>query len=236
MSKKRRLGRGLGALINEADNDSVTFSLEKTGETPRPSAEQSVALADIVTNRFQPREEFSAEKIEELAASIEAQGLIQPGVVNDRGDGSFELISGERRLRAVKSLGWRTIPVVIRQVSGANDLQAGAILGHLLVYPDLDVGRRKIRIVHQSDSVQIAKLRPHNASGKRSKLDLIAKLEWPPPGVNFKPHTYSGDEQLLAYLTYNRVSEGISNQRTTLGMDFKLLVGNEEYSPLPHDV
>ncbi|HLA38525.1 MAG TPA: ParB/RepB/Spo0J family partition protein [Candidatus Glassbacteria bacterium] len=122
MSKKRRLGRGLGALITEADADGITFSLEKAASGPE-AGEQSVALADIVPNRFQPRRSFEPESIEELAASIRAQGLIQPVVVNDRRDGTYELISGERRVRAVRTLGWKQIPALIRQVTEAQLLE-----------------------------------------------------------------------------------------------------------------
>ncbi|MFH1069924.1 MAG: ParB/RepB/Spo0J family partition protein [Candidatus Glassbacteria bacterium] len=126
MSKKRRLGRGLGALIDEAEAEGVTFSLEKAGAGPE-SAELNVALADIVPNRYQPRRKFEPEDTEELAASIRAQGLIQPIVVNDRGDGTYELISGERRLRAVESLGWKSVPALIRQVADSKLLEMALV-------------------------------------------------------------------------------------------------------------
>lgn len=119
MSKKRRLGRGLGALIDEADS-SVDFSAGAESSLtagPSENAEVSLPVESIHPNRFQPRHTFRPDSIAELAASIKAQGLIQPIVVNRRQDGSYELISGERRLRAVKQLGWSEVPAVVRSVS-----------------------------------------------------------------------------------------------------------------------
>ncbi|OGG02693.1 MAG: hypothetical protein A3F83_14930 [Candidatus Glassbacteria bacterium RIFCSPLOWO2_12_FULL_58_11] len=122
MSKKRRLGRGLGALIDEADAESSAFPIEKS-LAPAPGGENSLPVEKIGRNPFQPRRAFDPEAIAEMAASIQTQGLIQPVVVNDRGDGTYELISGERRLRAVKKLGWAKIPALIRKVSHSRLLE-----------------------------------------------------------------------------------------------------------------
>jgi len=122
MSKKRRLGRGLGALIDEADAEHIAVSVGKTVDSAE-SGSRNLPVDKIVPNRFQPRNSFDPEAIAEMAASIEAQGLIQPVVVNDRGDGKYEMISGERRLRAVKKLGWKEIPVIIHQVDRSRLLE-----------------------------------------------------------------------------------------------------------------
>lgn len=122
MSKKRRLGKGLGALINEADTEHIAFSVEKTIGSAEGGTRR-LPVDKIVPNRFQPRKSFNPETIAEMAASVEAQGLIQPVVVNDRGDGKYEMISGERRLRAVKKLGWKEIPAIIHQVEESRILE-----------------------------------------------------------------------------------------------------------------
>lgn len=122
MSKKRRLGKGLGALINEADTEHIAFSVEKTLGSAEGGTRR-LPVDKIVPNRFQPRKSFDPETIAEMAASVEAQGLIQPVVVNDRGDGKYEMISGERRLRAVKKLGWKEIPAIIHQVEESRILE-----------------------------------------------------------------------------------------------------------------
>src|SRR5690606_4615396 len=75
-------------------------------------------IAKISANKFQPRTVFDEEKIEELARTIEIHGVIQPIVVraSDQ-EGEFEIIAGERRFRAMSSLGWEEVPAIIRQLS-----------------------------------------------------------------------------------------------------------------------
>ncbi len=122
MSRKRRLGKGLSALIGDSEPESVAFSIDG-GPSAADAGQATVAVADIVPNRHQPRRKFDPKAIRQLAESIESQGLIQPVVLNDRGGGSYELISGERRLRAVKSLGWHTVAAVIKKVDEAALLE-----------------------------------------------------------------------------------------------------------------
>lgn len=101
----RRLGKGLGALLG----DYV--------ETPSAAAEgmRELPVSRIEPNPFQPRREFSPEAIAELAHSISENGLLHPVVVRPVGEG-WQLVSGDRRLRAVKKLGWAAIPAVVRSV------------------------------------------------------------------------------------------------------------------------
>lgn len=100
--KPRRLGRGLNSLIP----GSVTGG-EPGGDLQR------IPLARIRANPFQPRREFDAAELAELEASLKASGLIQPISVRRHGE-SFELIAGERRLRAATNLGWTDISAIIR--------------------------------------------------------------------------------------------------------------------------
>jgi ParB family chromosome partitioning protein len=105
---RERLGRGLGALL---------------GEYLEPQASSAdarrVPLAAIVPNPVQPRRTFSEAELAELAASIRENGLLQPLVVRPARDtpGRYELIVGERRLRAVSSLGWEDVPVIVRDAT-----------------------------------------------------------------------------------------------------------------------
>jgi len=105
--KGRRLGRGLEALIPS----SVTVSTEPDtgGELRR------IPLGQIRPNPYQPRRVFKEPELAELEASIQASGLLQPISVR-RAGGQFELISGERRLKAAGRLGWGDIPAIIRVV------------------------------------------------------------------------------------------------------------------------
>src|SRR3954464_2791734 len=100
--KQRRLGRGLEALIGSAQPPS-----SGTSEL------QWIPTARIRPNPYQPRREFDPAALAELEASIKANGLLQPITVRRKGD-SYELIAGERRLRAVRSLEWKDVPAVVR--------------------------------------------------------------------------------------------------------------------------
>ena len=103
----RRLGRGLEALLGS------TTGLATSDE----GALKSIPIAQITRNQFQPRREFNAEDLAELQESVKASGLLQPITVRRRpGRDGFELIAGERRLRAAKNLGWREIPAIIKEI------------------------------------------------------------------------------------------------------------------------
>ncbi len=111
MEKPRRLGRGLEALIPGA---SVVTAPPAPVSTPT-SEYQRLELSRIRPNPYQPRREFDEADLADLQASLKASGLLQPITVRRAGDG-FELISGERRLRAATRLGWPDIPAVVREV------------------------------------------------------------------------------------------------------------------------
>jgi ParB family chromosome partitioning protein len=103
----RRLGRGLEALLGNAGGLS----------TSDEGALKSIPIAQIRKNPFQPRTEFRPEELAELRDSLRSSGLLQPITVRRRaGKDGFELIAGERRLRAATELGWKEIPAVIKEV------------------------------------------------------------------------------------------------------------------------
>ncbi len=111
---RKVLGRGLEALIPT----EVQGFKEKV---------QSLKVQSIHPSRFQPRLKFAEEKILELAESIREKGVIQPIIVRAIEEGRFELIAGERRWRAVKSLGLDEIPAIVRRVSDADVLEMSII-------------------------------------------------------------------------------------------------------------
>lgn len=104
-AEKRGLGKGLGALLGKAAETTAT-------ETPASDL-QRIPISRIRPNPYQPRREFKAEELAELQASLQASGLLQPISVRRRGD-AYELIAGERRLRAATNLGWNEISVIVR--------------------------------------------------------------------------------------------------------------------------
>src|SRR6476661_809173 len=110
----RRLGRGLEALISTARQQREPSAVDNQA-APAPGTDlQRIRIADIEPNHFQPRRTFSESELSELEASLRANGLLQPITVRPKGRGRWELVAGERRLRAATRLGWTEIPAVIR--------------------------------------------------------------------------------------------------------------------------
>jgi len=121
--EKRALGKGLAALLGEKENQSyqkpvALFTKDKTGER---SGIQYLEVSKIHAGRLQPRSEFDTEKQKELISSIKEKGLIQPIIVRRKADG-YEIIAGERRFRAVKSLGTERMPAIIKDVDDQEAL------------------------------------------------------------------------------------------------------------------
>lgn len=108
---KKALGRGLDALIPQAEKPAAAPASAPAGAAP----DSTVDINLIQPSRFQPRTEFNPEALAELAASIKAQGVLQPLLVRPRVSGGYELIAGERRLRAAKLAGLARVPVVVRE-------------------------------------------------------------------------------------------------------------------------
>lgn len=104
-AKKNALGRGLGALIDDA------ILPKEIVQAVEASNEVSIDLIDV--NPFQPRQDFDEEALEELSASIKQLGIIQPLTLRKLDNGRFQIIAGERRLRAAKMAGLRTVPAFL---------------------------------------------------------------------------------------------------------------------------
>ena len=116
--KKRVLGRGLSAILNDneqkANNSSVNFN--------------DIDINLIKLNPYQPRTNFNQKDIDDLASSIKELGLIQPITVKfDDNDDNYELISGERRLRSFKQLNIKTIPAYVRKVNDQTSLEMALV-------------------------------------------------------------------------------------------------------------
>lgn len=113
MGNPKGLGRGVDLLFNVEEDDEKYFECD---------------IDTIIPNQFQPRTHFDEEGLKELANSIKEKGVIQPLVVTPNIDGSYGLIAGERRLRASKIVGLDRVPVVIREVSGDDELLELALI------------------------------------------------------------------------------------------------------------
>ena len=119
--KPRRLGRGLEALLAARPAAAApTAAAPGSGEGERggesASEMQRVSIARVRPNPFQPRKEFREEELAELEASLRSSGLVQPITVRPVSGGGYELIAGERRLRAAQRIGWSEIPALVREI------------------------------------------------------------------------------------------------------------------------
>ena len=113
--EKKALGKGLSALI--PSREDVQENRESVLQIP---------ISKIKTNKYQPRLEFNKEKLDELINSIKEKGVVQPVLVRKSPDG-YELIAGERRLRAVTNLGLDTIPAIVKDVADIDMLELSLI-------------------------------------------------------------------------------------------------------------
>ncbi len=120
MSEKRRLGRGLDALLGSTlDTEAHPRKQGKAQAAANVAQVAQVPLEKIGTNPYQPRKDFDPEEIEALKQSLDTHGLLQPVVVRPAGKG-YQLVAGERRLRAAREAGWKDIAV---RVIDLNDQQ-----------------------------------------------------------------------------------------------------------------
>jgi len=117
--ERKALGKGISALIPNREP-----SLSET--TTKRAEVLYVQLEQVKPSPFQPREDFDSQSMEELTQSIKEKGVIQPVLVRRRGDG-YELIAGERRLRAAKLLNLKEIPIIIKDVEDRDSLEIALI-------------------------------------------------------------------------------------------------------------
>lgn len=143
MAKRTGLGKGLGAIFGEDVMDSASANQikeehgeykvdrEKNGKTGSPEKEEAgkeitLKLSQIEPNTGQPRKDFNQEMIQELADSIRQYGVLQPLLVQKKGD-HYEIIAGERRWRAAKEAGLKEVPVVIREYTKQQTMEIALI-------------------------------------------------------------------------------------------------------------
>jgi len=122
---KSGLGRGLSSLIPNKDEAPVTTSTKQPDQTIGQVSE--VDINKVHHNPRQPRQEFGKEELADLKASIKKHGILQPLVVSLSENEEYELIAGERRLRAAKDAGVKQVPIVVRTVSDQEKLELALI-------------------------------------------------------------------------------------------------------------
>jgi ParB family chromosome partitioning protein len=118
--KMTGLGRGLGALLQDSEKINPPRTGARNSSTEVIGSMNEIDVSQIEANPYQPRTKFDQESLQELADSIRVQGIIQPITVRQLSEDTYQLISGERRLQASRSLGMTSIPAYVRT---ANDQQ-----------------------------------------------------------------------------------------------------------------
>lgn len=121
------LGKGLNSLIPQ--DKKARKKVRKQTSTPESQGEKlwQIPVHDIVPNPEQPRKHFDRQDLEDLVASIKKHGIMQPLTVTEKADGQFELIAGERRLRAAKIAELPTVPAVVRKATEQEKLELALI-------------------------------------------------------------------------------------------------------------
>lgn len=123
---KKRMGKGLGALI-PTDIDDIILNDKKENNNINHSGQPLEVDVNLISAaKNQARNHFADDKLEELIASVKEHGVIQPLLVRKKGEG-YELIAGERRLRAVKAVGLKTVPIILSEVSDEKAAEMGLI-------------------------------------------------------------------------------------------------------------
>lgn len=210
--KPRRLGRGLEALIAPAaDTPSVGRG-----------ALQAIPIAEIRANPYQPRREFNAEELAELEASLRASGLLQPITVRSAPSGrGYELIAGERRLRAATNLGWSEIPASVKEVDDRTLLTLALVEN--LQRADLNPIEEAEGYKRLIEEFELTQQQVADAVGKeRTTINNLLRLLSLPASVrrmveqgqlslgHARPLLALGDDRRMADLARATVQEGLS--------------------------
>mgnify|MGYP003604294322 CR=1 FL=1 len=161
--KKQALGRGLSALLKDPENDIKSIDDKNADKVVGNILE--VEIDSIEINPFQPRTNFNEEALQELASSIKELGVIQPITVRKLDFNKYQLISGERRLRASKLVGMTTIPAYIR-IANDNESLVMALVENIQRH-DLDPIEIALSYQRLIDEIQLTQEQMSERVGKK---------------------------------------------------------------------
>jgi ParB family transcriptional regulator, chromosome partitioning protein len=198
MSETKRLGRGLEALLGPVSREQAEAS----------GALREVPITSVRPNPYQPRTHVDEAALAELAASIEASGLLQPVVVRPK-DGAYELIAGERRWRAAQRLGWARIPAVVKDADDQTLLTLALIENlqrHDLSPIDEAAGYQRLSEEFRLPQAEIARIVGRNRS---TVANLLRLLQLP--------------EEVQAMVHRGELSEGHARALLTVGDPERIL-------------
>lgn len=194
VAKRKGLGKGLDALLmNEVNN--VTTPVINPTELP---------VVDCFPGVYQPRKEMDTDAIKTLAASIKAQGVLQPIIVRaDEKTGKYEIIAGERRWRATKLAGLKNIPVIIKDYTHQQSLEVGLVE---------NIQRRDLNAIEKAKALsQLVK------KFNLTQQEVAEKLGWPRPTVANYLRLTGLNEKVQSYLIEGKLDMG--HARALLSLD-----------------
>ena len=205
--KKQALGRGLSALLKDPSNDISSVNDKNADKVIGNIVE--LELGDIEMNPFQPRTSFNEESLRELASSIKELGVIQPVTVRKLGFNSYQLVSGERRFRASKSIGLKTIPAYIRIANDQESLEMALVEN--IQRQDLDPIEIALSYQRLIDEIQLTQEQMSDRVGKkRSTIANYLRL------LKLDPIIQTGMRDGFISMGHGRAIINIENQADQL--------------------
>ncbi|MCD4833537.1 MAG: ParB/RepB/Spo0J family partition protein [Bacteroidales bacterium] len=206
MAKRNALGRGLGALIDDTGYKHIITA----------DAVNEIDIDRIEANPFQPRSVFNEESLEELARSIKELGIIQPITIRNLDDHKFQLISGERRLRAAQMAGLKKIPAFIRFADDQGMLEMALVEN--IQREDLDAIEIAISFQRLIEECKLTQESMSERAGKkRSTISNYLRLLKLPAEIQLGIR----DKQIT--MGHARALVNIDNEKTQLNIYYKVI-------------
>jgi len=213
-TKKQALGRGLSALLKDPSNDIQSVQDKNADKVIGNIVE--LELDSIDMNPFQPRTSFNEETLRELASSIKELGVIQPITVRKLGFEKYQLVSGERRFRASKSIGLETIPAYIRIANDQESLEMALVEN--IQRQDLDPIEIALSYQRLIDEIHITQEQMSDRVGKkRSTITNYLRL------LKLDPIIQTGMRDGFLSMGHGRAIINIEDQTIQLDIYEKIL-------------
>ena len=215
--KKQALGRGLSALLKDPENDIKSVNDKNADKVVGNIIELEIEVIEI--NPFQPRSNFNEDSLKELAASIKELGLIQPITVRKLDFNKYQLISGERRLRAATLVGLKTVPAYIR-IANDNESLIMALVENIQRH-DLDPIEIALSYQRLIDEIQLTQEQMSERVGKkRSTIANYLRL------LKLDPIIQTGIRDGFISMGHGRAIINIENQDIQADIYHKIVSQN----------
>jgi len=212
-TKKQVLGRGLTSILKDSKNKASSISKLKTNYSTE------IEISKITLNPFQPRSAFNKEKLEELINSIKNIGLIQPITIKKLSKNKFQLISGERRLRAFKQLKINKIPCYIRKANDQESLEMALVEN--IHRQDLDAIEIAISYKRLIEEIKLTQDELSDKIGKkRSTVSNYLRL------LKLNPIVQSGIKDGFISMGHGRAMINIDDEKTQISIYEKIISKN----------